>query len=107
MRDTLTHVLLVLGAAAALIACLGVLVMRGVYDRLHYSGPASVAAVLVAAAIWVHHGPSLIMVKALLTAGFLVVCGPLLAHATAQAARRAEHGDWRHGVGDEIEVEEP
>lgn len=107
MRDAATHVLLVLGAAAALIGCLGVVVMRGVYDRVHYTAPVSVGAVLVAAAIWVHHGPSLIMVKALLTAAFLVVCGPLLAHATTQAARRAERGDWRDGIGDEIEVEEP
>jgi monovalent cation/proton antiporter MnhG/PhaG subunit len=106
VRDVVSHVLLILGVVAALVACVGVVVMRDVYDRLHYTSPVVAAAVLVAAAIWVHFGPSLIMVKALLTAAFLLVCGPLLTHATAQAARTAEHGDWREGLGDDIDLED-
>lgn len=106
MREAAWQVLLVAGTASALVACAGVAILRDVYDRLHYAGPVVTAAVLVAAAVWVRFGPSLIMVKALLTAAFLLVAGPLLVHATAQAARTGEHGDWRAGIGDEIEVEE-
>lgn len=107
MREVAWQVLLCLGALAALVACVGMIAVRDVYDRLHYAGPVVTAAILVAAAIWVRFGPSLIMVKALLTAGFLLVCGPLLAHATALAARTAEHGDWREGIGESIDLEEP
>lgn len=104
---TITHeVLLCLGVACELLGCLGVLFLRGTLDRLHYTGPCVLGAVLIAAAIGVRDGLSLIFDKALLTAAFLLVTGPLLSHVTGRAARVAEHGDWRSGIGDEIEVEE-
>lgn len=107
MRTLLADALLVAGVLCALLACIGVLVVRDSYDRLHYAGPTVLAALLVAAAVWVREGPSLIADKATLTAAFVLACGPLLAHATAQSARSGERGDWRAGIGEEIEVEEP
>lgn len=106
MRTVAHEVLLWLGVACELLGCLGVLVMRGTLDRLHYTAPCVLGALLIAIAIGVRDGLSLIFDKALLTAAFLMVTAPLLSHATGRAARVAQHGDWRAGIGEEIEVEE-
>ncbi len=92
--DVLVVVLLVLGVAVELVCCLGVLVMRGVYNRLHYTGPASIGGVLIAAAVVVREGLlSQIGTKAVLIAVVLLVVSPPLVHATARAARLREHGE--------------
>lgn len=104
VRQIAVDVLLWLGVALVLISCLGVVVMREAYDRLHFSSPAVLGALLVAAAVVVEKSFSLVGDKAILVAVFLLVGSPLLTHVTARAARTAEHGDWRV---DEIEVDEP
>ena len=93
--DAATGALLVAGVGLEVIATLGVLVMPRVYERLHYLGPASLGAVLIAAAVWVAEGSSFISIKATLLAAFLLVASPTLAHVTARAARISELGDWR------------
>jgi multisubunit Na+/H+ antiporter MnhG subunit len=105
-EDAIVGLLLGLGLAAELLACLGLLVMRGAYDRLHYVGPSVLGAVLIAAAIWAREGASTISLKATLLAAFLLIASPALAHGTARAARIAERGDWRAGEDEGIEVEE-
>jgi monovalent cation/proton antiporter MnhG/PhaG subunit len=105
VEDACVYALLGLGVAAEVVACLGVLLMRGVYDRLHYVAPAPLGAVLIVAAIWVREGPSTIALEAALLAAFVLVSSPALAHATARAARISEHGDWRAQRGEGIEVE--
>jgi multicomponent Na+:H+ antiporter subunit G len=107
MREVSADVLLCVGVGIELIACLGILAMRDAYDALHFTSPTVLGALLIAAAILVRDGFSLVADKALLTAAFLLVAGPLLTHATARSARLAERGDWTAGVGSEIEVEEP
>jgi monovalent cation/proton antiporter MnhG/PhaG subunit len=107
VRDGIAYALLALGVGCEVIAVLGVLVMRGVYDRLHYVGPATLGAVLVAAAMWVYQGPSQIAIEAALVAGITVIASPALAHGTARAARISERGDWRPQRDEGIEVEEP
>jgi monovalent cation/proton antiporter MnhG/PhaG subunit len=88
-------VLLALGVAVTWLSCLGVLLMRDPYDRLHYTAPASaLAPVLIAAAVVVTEGLSAAGVKALLVAFVLVATNPVLGHATARAARIREHGQW-------------
>jgi monovalent cation/proton antiporter MnhG/PhaG subunit len=79
-------VLLVLGVAVELACCLGVLVMDDAYDKLHYLGPAAIVGPLaVAAAVVVRESLSQAGIKALLTAGLLIVASPVLSHATARA----------------------
>ena len=58
LQDVAVYVLLGAAVACEVIACLGVVVMRNVYDRLHYVGPAVLGAVLIAAAMWAREGPS-------------------------------------------------
>ena len=89
----LTVVLLVAGVAVVVLCCVGVLVMRGAYARLHYAAPAGLGALLLAVAIVVREGFSLIGDKALLVAVFLLVSSPVLSHVTARAARIRELGD--------------
>jgi multisubunit Na+/H+ antiporter MnhG subunit len=90
-------VLLVAGVALELMAVLGMIVMRDVFDRLHYVGLAGYGAVLIAVAILVRESFSLIGDKALATAIVLVTIGPVLVHTTARTFRRRTAGDWRAG----------
>jgi len=105
LQDVAVYLLLGAGVACQVIACLGVVVMRNVYDRLHYLGPAALGAVLIAAAVWAREGPSGIALKATVLAAFLVVASPALAHGTARAARLSRFGDWRPQREEGIEVE--
>jgi multicomponent Na+:H+ antiporter subunit G len=94
-RDLLVTALLVVGVAVTLFSCLGVLLMRDPYDRLHYTGPAAVVApVAIAAAVVLSEGLSAAGVKAVLIALVLVTTNPVLGHATARAARIRELGEW-------------
>jgi multicomponent Na+:H+ antiporter subunit G len=77
--------LVVAGVLALAFSCLGVLVGRGALARLHYASASILGAVLVAAAVLVRDGASLIGVKAVLVAAFLAATGPVLSHATARA----------------------
>jgi multicomponent Na+:H+ antiporter subunit G len=101
MSSVVVAVLLVAGVALELLCCLGVLVMRGAYARLHYTAPAGVGALLIAIAIVVRQGFSLIGNKALLVGVFVLVTAPVLSHVTARAARIRELGDVVEAEGGE------
>lgn len=103
LREVVVVVLLAGGVALELACCLGVLVMRGPYDRLHYAGAASFGAVLLAVAVVAQEGFSLVGNKALLLAAFLLVSSPVLVHATGRAARIRERGDLRVAPSEEVE----
>jgi multicomponent Na+:H+ antiporter subunit G len=77
--------LVVAGVVVLAFACLGVLVMPEALARLHYASVSVLGVVLVAAAVLVRDGASLIGVKAVLVAAFLAATGPVLSHATARA----------------------
>ncbi|MFL5827201.1 MAG: cation:proton antiporter [Thermoleophilaceae bacterium] len=106
-HDLIVSVLLFAGVALFVLSVLGVVVMRGVFDKLHFVPLASFGAVLVVAAIMVRQSFSLIGMKSMLTAAFLLVTGPVLAHATARSARVHEHGEWQAQPTEGVEVEEP
>jgi multicomponent Na+:H+ antiporter subunit G len=87
-------VLLGLGIAVELICCVGVLVMPDVYDKLHYTGPAStIGALSIALSIVAHDGASQGGLKAILAATLLIIANPILAHATGRALyiRQRDH----------------
>ena len=98
IAEILTDVLAGLAAAIVLASSVGVLVMRGVYDKLHFVTPAAlVAPALVTLAVLVHAGLSATTTETLLALLFLMIAGPFLSHATIRAARVREKGDWRSG----------
>lgn len=94
-RDLAVVVLLVLGVGITLLSCVGVLVMRNPYDRLHYTAPAAVLApVAIAVAVVLEERLSAAGIKAVLVAIVLVTTNPVLGHATARAARIRQFGEW-------------
>ncbi len=98
-RDVTADVLLALAVLVVLAACVGVLVMRGVYAKLHFLTPVSlVAPFLVAVAIGVQMGLRENTADSWLMLAFLLLAGPFLSHATLRAARIREKGDWRSGA---------
>jgi multicomponent Na+:H+ antiporter subunit G len=87
-------VLVALGVAVELGCCLGVVVMRDVYDKLHFTGPATILGPLaLAGAIVVQEGLNQAGIKAVLIAGLLLVANPVLTHATGRALyiRQRDH----------------
>jgi multisubunit Na+/H+ antiporter MnhG subunit len=98
-------ILLIAGATLEVFAVLGMIVMRDVYDRLHYVGLAGYGALCIGIAILVRESFSLIGDKALATGLVLLVVGPVLVHTTARSVRTRETGDWRHGIEPEADGE--
>jgi monovalent cation/proton antiporter MnhG/PhaG subunit len=87
-HDLAIDILVGLGVAAELLCCVGLVVMRNVYDRLHYSMAAtSVPPFLLAVAVLVEEGWTQPGINALVVAVALFLISPVLAHATARAAR--------------------
>jgi multisubunit Na+/H+ antiporter MnhG subunit len=105
LRELATWVLLMLGVAIELVACIGVLAMRDAQDRLHFNAPTALGAVAIAAAVFVEDSFSLLGDKALLIAAFVLAASPLLGHATGRALRVAERGDWRPGSDEDVDVD--
>jgi monovalent cation/proton antiporter MnhG/PhaG subunit len=95
-REVAVALLLTLGVGVELLCCVGVLVMRDAYDKLHYTAPATtVGSLAIAAAVVVDESLSQAGVKALLIFVALLVTNPVLTHATARAARVRQLGAWR------------
>jgi multisubunit Na+/H+ antiporter MnhG subunit len=70
------NVFLWLGVTLVLVSCLGVLVFRSVYDRLHFSAPLNLAAIFIAIAVLIQEDFSLVANKAIAIAMFLLVASP-------------------------------
>jgi monovalent cation/proton antiporter MnhG/PhaG subunit len=84
-------VLLTLGVTLELLCCVGVVVMRNTYDRLHYAAAGStVPAFLVLAAVLVRQGLSSGGLEAIAAVALMFLLNPVLVTATARAARRAD-----------------
>jgi multicomponent Na+:H+ antiporter subunit G len=93
MRHVLVGVLLAAAVGVQWLCCLGVLRMRGAYNRLHFLGPATLLGPgLIAAAVLVDGASAEASVKAVLLAMILLVMGPVTSHALARAARVRETG---------------
>ena len=93
IQEVFADVLLGLAVAVVLASALGILVMRGVYRKLHFVTPAAlVAPALVALAVFVQQGLDENTGETLLALLLIVIAGPYLTHATIRAARIREKG---------------
>ena len=99
MSEVIADVLLSAGVLVLLMCAAGVLLMRSAYDRLHYAAASGWGGVLVVAAVLARESLSLIGDKALVTGAALALTTPVLAHATARAARIRERGSWNAPLG--------
>lgn len=99
-RGIAVDVLLALAVAIVLASSVGLLVMRDVYQKIHYLTPAGlVAPVVVGVAVLVQSGLTLDTAETGLALLFVLISSPFLTHATIRAARIRETGDWRPGRG--------
>lgn len=97
-------VLLTLGVAIELMCCLGLVVAKDVYDRLHFVGPATtLGPALIAAAVILREALSTAGIKAVLIVAVLLVTSPVLTHAVARVARIRAHGAWQARPEEQIE----
>ena len=95
MSKVVVDALLGVGVAAVLMSCLGLLASEGPFEQLHFTGPAAtLGPVAIAAAVLVEEPLSSIGIKAVLTAGIVIVTSPVLVHATARAIRIRRHGEF-------------
>ena len=91
--DLAVDVMLAAGVAAQWICSLGVVVMRGPYDKLHYSGAgATLGPVLIAAAAFVKFGWTASGFDVIATVALLVLPMPATTMTLARAARRIDGG---------------
>lgn len=96
MRAIAADIFLGLGAAVAIISSTGILVMRDVYQRVHYVTPvALVAPISIGIATLIQFGWSSRSAQTWMAIGFMAIAGPYLSHATMRAARIRATGDWR------------
>lgn len=85
------NVLLAAGVALELACCVGVLVKRSTFDRLHYvAAGTTVPAFLVLAAVLLREGFSSGGLQAIAAVALLFVLGPIGVTATARAALRVD-----------------
>lgn len=88
-RQLAVDVLVALGVGGQLLCCVGVAVMRDVFDRLHFAmAAATLPPLLVAAAVVVEEGWGSSAINALAAAALLFVLSPAAAVATGRAARQ-------------------
>ncbi|HSB76568.1 MAG TPA: monovalent cation/H(+) antiporter subunit G, partial [Terriglobales bacterium] len=94
---TLTvEVLVWVVVATTLVCCLGIVVMKNLYERLHYMATVStVATVALLAAVVIEQGWGQAAVKMSLIVVVLFLMNAALTHATARAARVRELGHWQ------------
>jgi len=105
VRGALVGALLVLGVGLELLAVLGMVAAHDVFDRLHFLAPAALGGMLLSAAVIVQEGPSLIGLKAILLAAFLLGTSPVMVHVVARSIRISRFDDWRRQPQEAIRME--
>jgi monovalent cation/proton antiporter MnhG/PhaG subunit len=92
-HDLAIDVLVGAGVTGELLCCVGLVLMRNVFDRLHYAMAATaVPPFLISAAVVVEEGWTQPGINALVIALALFLINPVLATATARAARARRFG---------------
>lgn len=105
MKTVTIDVLLAFSVLIGWISVLGMLRMRDPYQRMHYiSPPASLSAILIAAAIFLQQGLKPESFKALFTAVVLIAMNTFVTHAAARAFRMSEVKDWHAKKGEEVPI---
>lgn len=80
-----------LGIAVVIATIIGALMVRRVYNRLHYLTPAtSLGAPLIGLALAIENGWSLTTAEIVFTVGLLAIAGPVLEAATGRVAAQRE-----------------
>jgi monovalent cation/proton antiporter MnhG/PhaG subunit len=98
-HDLVIDALVAAGVVGELLCCLGLVVMRDVFDRIHFAmASTTLPPFLIAAAVIVEEDWTQPGINALLVAGVLFLLNPVVAHATARAARARRFGQVEASV---------
>lgn len=98
------EVLVWVAVLTCLICCLGIVVMKDFFERLHYMATVStVATVALLIAVVIQQGWGQAAIKMSLIVVVLFLMNAVLTHATARAARVRELGHWQPAPGEKIE----
>ncbi|HLK33538.1 MAG TPA: monovalent cation/H(+) antiporter subunit G [Terriglobales bacterium] len=97
------EVLVWVAVITCLVCCLGLVVMKDFFERLHYMATVStVATVALLAAVVIEQGWGQAAIKMSLIVIVLLVMNAVLTHATARAARVRNLGHWQPAEGEKI-----
>ena len=85
--------LLITGVVLLALCVLGVLIVPGPMNRLHFLGPAPLGVLLVCAGVLVEKGASTIGIRAVLIALFTLATSPVLSHTVARTLHHRGEDD--------------
>jgi multisubunit Na+/H+ antiporter MnhG subunit len=116
-RQVAMEVLLWVASITTALCCLGVAVMKDLFEKLHYMGTvATIAAFTLLGAVLLQEGWGQAGTKMILICGVTFLMNAVLTHATARAARVRKLGHWtpdpeehikgKEGVGGEQHQQE-
>lgn len=89
------EVLVWIAVVTCLVCCLGIVLMKDFFERLHYMATVStIATAALFIAVAIEHGWGQAMIKMGLIAVVLFLMNAVLTHATARAARVRGSGRW-------------
>jgi len=89
--NLVVDLLLGIGVGAQLVCCVGLVVARTVFDRLHFVAAATTAGpFLILAALLVREGLSTQGLESIAAVALLLLANPVLVHALARAGRAQE-----------------
>lgn len=96
MKTIAVAVLLTLGCFEVGLACVGIAVAKGPYNKLHFSSPPSTLGMgLITLAACLQEGFTANAFKVVLLGVLLIVSNPLAQHLTGRAARIRRDSAWR------------
>jgi len=105
VADIGVYVLLAIGLLSFLFTAAGLLLVKDLYEQIHYLAPgALIGAIAIPAAVVLKERLSQAGAKAILIAILLVWANPVLSHAIARAARIRRKGQWTPVEGEDIPV---
>ena len=92
-----------LAVVTSLVCCLGIVLMKNFFERLHYMATVStIATVALLFAVVIEQGWGQATIKMSLIVIVLFLMNAILTHATARAARVRALGHWQPAEGEKI-----
>jgi multicomponent Na+:H+ antiporter subunit G len=103
IANYLTGILLVIGAAFALVASIGLIRLPELYTRMHAASKAgTLGACVMLVAVAVYTDDTAVAARALAGVVFFLLTAPISAHLLAKAAYAAGYPLWEGSVHDEM-----
>jgi multicomponent Na+:H+ antiporter subunit G len=106
LQNYIAGILLVIGAAFALVATIGIIRLPDIYSRMHAASKAGTVgsgAMLIALAVFADEPATTL--RAIAAVAFLLLTAPVSAHLLAKAAYSAGYRLWDRSVCDDMEAE--